>query len=179
MSRIIGISGKAGAGKDTLAKYLLLNLGNFKIVHFADLLKLGVQQLCGLDSWATNTQEGKMSTIPWLGITVRELLQKFGTAVREGVHPDFWVKALLNKNIEENIIIADVRFPNEAEAIKNAGGILIRVERKNAGAGDHISETALDNYNKWDIVIKNDYDLDTLKEQAKTIVKCHHNYFFE
>ena len=69
-------------------------------------------------------------------------------------------------------------FPNEAEEIRKRGGILIRIERKGSGAGDHISETALDDYDKWNMVIFNDYDLDTLKEQAKTIVKCYHDYLY-
>lgn len=180
---IIGISGKAGSGKDTLAKYLrdilphVDNVPYYEIVHFADLLKEAVQTTCVLDDWHTQTQEGKKTELEWLdGMTVREVLQKFGTAIREGVHPDFWVRALMEGTDDWDIIIPDVRFPNEAEEIRKRGGILVRIEREGAGAGNHISETALDDYDKWDIVIFNDYDLDTLKEQANTIVKCYHDY---
>ena len=152
--KIIGISGKAGAGKDTLAQMLVLELyryGECRTVHFADV--------------------GKASEIKWLGMTVRELLQKFGTAIREGVDPDFWVKSLFNIYEDKDfIIIPDVRFPNEAKAIKDRGGILIRIERNGAGAGNHISETALDDYKEWDYVINNNKSLEELKKMGKNIL---------
>ena len=103
---------------------------------------------------------------------LREFLQRLGNAVRDAIHPDFWVNALFNTYTKNNIIIADVRFPNEAEAIKARGGKLIRIERPGAGAGNHISETALDDYTGWDIVIDN---VGTL-EDLFNVVKFHvHN----
>jgi hypothetical protein len=130
--------------------------------------------MAGLSYDDVYTQEGKQHTIDWLdGITVRELLQKVGTAVRNEIHPEFWIRRLLesSKSSKATLLVPDVRFPNEADAIKNAGGFLIRLEREGAGAGNHISETALDNYDKWDMVIQNNYDLDYLKDQAKNIIK--------
>ena len=103
-------------------------------------------------------------------MTARELLQKFGTAIREGVDSDFWVKLLLNNSKNEDIIIADVRFPNEVKTIKEAGGIIVRIERKNIETSSHISETALDNYKDWDMTIINDYDLDSLRRSAHYIL---------
>ena len=171
MYRIIGIAGKAKAGKDTLADYLCWNTDkDYEKVHFADILKEGAKQICQLDWWAVNTQEGKESTIPWLNMTVRELLQKFGTAIRKEVDPDFWVKALLNRYIDDDIIIADVRFPNEAKAIKDAGGLLVRINRDGAGAGNHISEIALDDYTDWDLVIDNNGTIEDLYKKGKEIL---------
>ena len=157
MSRIIGISGKMGSGKDTLAKYINDIDPSFN-----------VQQL--IKSPDLHTQSGKKYYIEWLGMTARELLQKFGTAIREGVDSDFWVKLLLNNSKNEDIIIADVRFPNEVKTIKEAGGIIVRIERKNIETSSHISETALDNYKDWDMTIINDYDLDSLKRSAHYIL---------
>jgi hypothetical protein len=168
MSRIIGISGKMGSGKDTLAKYINDIDPSFKIKHFADPLKECVQQL--IKSPDLHTQSGKKYYIEWLGMTARELLQKFGTAIREGVDSDFWVKLLLNNSKNEDIIIADVRFPNEVKAIKEAGGIIVRIERKNIETNSHISETALDNYKDWNMTIINDYDLNSLKRSAHYIL---------
>lgn len=170
---IIGISGKAGSGKDTLA-FFIEERSEARILHFADPLKMAVCTMAGLSYDDVYTQEGKQHTIDWLdGITVRELLQKVGTAVRNEIHPEFWIRRLLesSKNSKATLLVPDVRFPNEADAIKNAGGFLIRLERNGAGAGNHISETALDNYDKWDMVIQNNYDLDYLKDQAKNIIK--------
>ena len=66
-----------------------------------------------------------------------------------------------NKN-QSNWIITDVRFPNEAQAIKDRGGILIRINRDNGtraiDVNAHLSETALDDYDGFDYVIDNDSD---------------------
>lgn len=186
---IIGIAGKAQAGKDTTAMMLQTLITNPNItwdmynsdiyyawghfiVHYADLLKEVSQEMLNMPFDNFNSQEVKQQYLDWLGMTVREFLQKLGTAVRKEIDPDFWVKALFNTYHDGNIIIADVRFPNEAEAIKERGGILIRIERPGAGAGNHISETALDNYTGWDIVIDN---VGTM-EDLFNVVKFHvHN----
>ena len=183
---IIGIAGKAQAGKDTTAMMLQVLLTNpdftwrmyetdvyfawdHSVVHYADLLKEISQEMLDMPFDDFNSQEVKQQYLDWLGMTVREFLQKLGTAVRKEIDPDFWVKALFNTYHNGNVIIADVRFPNEAEAIKERGGKLIRIERPGAGAGNHISETALDDYKGWDIVIDN---VGTLEDLFK-VVKFH------
>jgi len=65
-------------------------------------------------------------------LTPRWVLQQWGTEVcREGFHNDIWVASVENqlRKAKDNIVITDCRFTNEIEAIKNAGGITIRVER--------------------------------------------------
>lgn len=117
--------------------------------------------------------------------TVREFLQKVGTdALRDVIHPNIWVNALFaDYGIKDlnyfkafpqnydlpNWIITDVRFPNEAEAVKERGGKLIKVIRNN-NTGDHPSETALDNYDSWDFIVPNTGTLDDLLYQAEYIV---------
>ena len=187
---IIGISGKAGSGKDTAAKMLEVlyanpdisyedfanrkykNFADIQVVHFADILKETVQVLFAIGEWETNTQEGKRVTVDWIGKTVRELLQEVGQGLRDAIDPDLWVKALF-ANTEDwaNIIIADVRYPNELEAIKERGGILLRIDRKGAGAGDHSSETALDDYNDWDFHIGNNGSMEDLFEAMRIFTK--------
>lgn len=183
---IIGIAGKAQAGKDTTAKMLACLLSNpdltwqmywesdivfpqqHFVVHYADLLKEISGPMLNMPFENFNDQEVKQRYIPWLDMTVREFLQRLGTGVRVAIDSEFWVKALFN-TYDKNIIVADVRFPNEAEAIKERSGKLIRIERPGAGAGNHISETALDDYRKWDIVIDN---VGTL-EDLFNVVKFH------
>ena len=191
---IIGIAGKSQSGKDTTA--MMINFlsqypdasfhtywesdfpfdwDDNTIVHYADLLKDVSEIMLSLPRFTLQSQRGKSSTIEWLdGMTCREFLQKLGTAVRNEVHPDFWVRALINrriKNKEKLTIIPDVRFPNEAQVIKDNGGFLIRMERPGAGAGDHISETALDDYKDWDLVINNNRTLENLYQIVKDDLK--------
>lgn len=187
---IIGISGKAGSGKDTVAKMLEVlyanpdisyedfankrykNFADIQIVHFADSLKETAQVLFRIGEWETNTQEGKKTTINWIGKTVRELLQGIGQGLRDAIDPNLWVKILFaNTEGWSNYIIADVRYPNEVYAIKKRNGVLIRIDRKGAGAGNHSSETALDNYKEWDVHIENNGSIEDLFEAMKIFIK--------
>ena len=187
---IIGISGKAGSGKDTAAKMLEVlyanpdisyedfankrykNFADIQIVHFADALKETAQVLFRLGEWETNTQEGKKTTINWIGKTVRELLQGIGQGLRDAIDPNLWVKILFaNTEDWSNYIIADVRYPNEVKAIKERNGILLRIDRKGAGAGNHSSEIALDDYKEWDVHIENNGSIEDLFEAMKIFIK--------
>lgn len=81
-------------------------------------------------------------------MTVRQMLQIVGTgAMRDVLHPNVWVNALFADYKEDSKwIITDMRFPNEFAAVKERGGICIRVDRDACEKSDHLSETALDNY---------------------------------
>lgn len=187
---IIGISGKAQAGKDTIGNMLayfihfynnpgFLNfrklksyyeLINWEHKYFGLPLKQCLQPLlhCTLDD--LNNQEYKQSILPWLNCSIRELLQNFGTGIRNTVDFDFWIKALF-KDYTENSkwIITDVRFKSEAEAIKSKNGILIRVNKNSAGAGNHQSEIDLDDYSKFDFIIDNNGTLEDLFNKVYNI----------
>ena len=187
---IIGISGKAGSGKDTAAKMLEVlyanpdisyedfankkykNFADIQIVHFADSLKETTQVLFRIGEWETNTQEGKKTTINWIGKTVRELLQGIGQGLRDAIDPNLWVKILFaNTEGWTNYIIADVRYPNEIKAIKERNGILLRIDRKGAGAGNHSSEIALDDYKEWNVHIENNGSIEDLFEAMRIFTK--------
>jgi hypothetical protein len=168
---IIGLSGKRGSGKDTVATFIQDGEKFWKIKKFASKLKSIAALLTGLSENDMYSQEGKAIFLPDWGMTVGEFQQKLGTeAIRNGLHSQAWVLALLaDYNSEEDWLITDCRFPNEAEAIKAQGGVVIRVEGNPAGIqGDgtrddsHPSETALDDY-QFDYTIQNNSTLDQLE----------------
>ena len=120
-------------------------------------------------------------------MTVREFLQKLGTdALRSGLHDNTWVNALMseytpiaenwdsdgNTTVESypNWIITDTRFPNEAQAIKDKGGKIIRINRKGVKPiNNHPSEVGLDNWD-FDAIIYNNGSIDELIESVKVVM---------
>jgi len=184
-SKIIGVSGKIGSGKTTFCSFVqeyLLSLKNkCELKGFADKLKDVAFILTGK---RVKTQEDKNIFIPEFQMTLGQILQKLGTeTMRDHFDQDVWIKALLS-NIDENefTIIHDVRFENEAKAIKEKKGLLIRLEgdpvavRKNSTRDlTHSSETSLDDYEGFHEVYQNDKSLEDLKLFAKKIID---NYYF-
>ena len=115
--------------------------------------------------------------------TIRDIMQVLGTdLLRQNFNNNIHVAATLG-SIKENekVIITDLRFPNELEAIKDRGGITIRINRPCSVCGgvgyhkldcrpsEHISETALDNY-EFDYVIENDGTIGDLIEKVREIL---------
>jgi hypothetical protein len=169
---LIGLSGKAGAGKDTFAFYLQQLFG-FTRAAFADPLKAAAAEVFGLSR--DQLYDPVLKSIPdqYWQRTPRELLQKMGVGMREAIDRDVWVMATLRKLQALPLadwVVTDVRFPNEAIAIRHQGGYVVRVERPGAGlegeAGQHESETALDNWELFDAVVQNDGDVPALESKA-------------
>lgn len=105
--------------------------------------------------------------------TIRQLLQKFGTEVGRNISPDIWVDSLLGEynkaksgDLEEDWIITDVRFQNEANAVREAGGVLLRLNRDTGFKDTHQSEIDLDNYDKFDYIIDNNGTLEELIDKV-------------
>ena len=184
---IIGISGKARAGKDTFATMLAEKLnekgyGIFVLMAWAHELKLGVQRefdLSYAQLWGDKKEvEDKRYPKPdgsgyWTG---REMMQEYGQFFRT-IEPDFWVRKLFNVIEDkeyENVIITDCRHPNEVDAIVEHGGYhikIVRPDKEQVHNEQHISETALEEDYKVDIKILNDGTLEELKTKTQDVVK--------
>ncbi len=132
---VVGLTGAAGCGKDTLAQKLVEK--GWVRVAFADALKDMCIDYLGLSHDDVYTQEGKMRFNETWGMTNREILQKVGTdAMRDGFHNDVWIKIAeikIRKLLSENkkVIVTDCRFDNEAQMCESLGGICVRIVRPN------------------------------------------------
>jgi hypothetical protein len=202
---IIGFVGFIGSGKDTAADYLV-NFHGFRRDSFANTLKDAVANVFGWDrimlegrtaearKWREEVDTWWAERLNMPHLTPRWILQYWGTEVcRQGFHDDIWIASVENKmrKTKDNIVISDVRFPNEIKAIHNAGGIVVRVQRgvtphwydvavqANKGVenaqnflkkeGIHTSETAWVG-GKIDHVLLNDTTIDDLYTQIKNLV---------
>ena len=166
-------------------EYWLDEQSDWEIRKFAGKLKDIASHLTGIDIEDFEDQDFKKTYLgkewdyqidqfnPVQKMTVRDFLQKLGTdALRMGLHDNVWVNALMADYDEElNWIITDVRFPNEAQAIKDRDGIIIRVDRPGVSPiNAHPSEIGLDDWN-FDYRIANVSDIFSLKETVEQILK--------
>lgn len=206
---IIGISGRIASGKNTVGdiieKLCLTNNGpKFEQKAFAGKLKQMASLLTGIPvedfedqefkksylgaEWGT-VESNPLNAVPVFEniefnhlMSVRELLQKLGTeAIRNGLHPNAWVNALmceykrpkLSEYNPSNWIITDVRFPNELEAIEDVKGLTLKVvrpvEKSKTPARLHPSETSLDKA-EFNYTIINDGSIADLIEKVRQIL---------
>lgn len=167
---IIAFAGRKQSGKTTSCEFIqsLLPSQETKIYNFADPLKQLCINILGLtEEQCYGTDENKNEIVDcfWPGIdaqmTAREVLQYVGTDVFRRMQNHVWSSAtirLIEKEKPKLALIADCRFPNEVDAVKKAGGMVIKLNR-NLYESTHASETALDegNYDQsnFDLVIAN------------------------
>jgi len=104
-------------------------------------------------------------------VTVRRILQWWGTEFRRAQDPDYWTKAwerkLATVDLDAtHVLVDDVRFVNELNVIKKHGGRFVRIIRPGFdGANNHSSENSLDDYQGWDLVLDNDGTLAEFKQK--------------
>lgn len=176
---IIGLSGKARAGKDTVATILVEDYG-FTRLAFADIIKAAVYTLDPIISLSGLRLQHLVDTNGWESAKqfpeVRRLLQVFGSEVgRDMIDAQIWIELTMNGiKASANIVISDVRFKNEAEEIKFQGGQVWRVTRAiNDSIDFHRSETELDSWN-FDQYIPNNGTLDDLRNEVREVMWKNH-----
>lgn len=156
---LIGMAGAAGTGKDTAADYLVDQYG-FDRVTFAAPIKRAVGRILDLDLW--ELEQDKDKTVPWLDLTPRQLMQVVGTECGRALCPDIWVRFAMREVDrlvaagQDRIVFTDVRFANEAGAIIDAGGYVVRIERgRIRRVPVHASEQALPADQVWQTLQNN------------------------
>lgn len=172
-----------------------------KLYNMADLLKIAVMELFGAtyeQCYGTNEQKNTPTEIRWSNMakvldksvlkklkeedkleafmTARDIMQQFGTNVLRKINPDIWVNAALKKIDNEKpeiALIGDIRFENELDAVKNAGGKVIKLTL-NPLNSDHESELSVDSIplNKFDAVLDNaNLNIYDKNDQLYTLLK--------
>lgn len=178
---IIGISGKAGSGKDYISQTYLKPNGFYQwsFVWHLKAWIIGKGEATYEQAFHTKPPE------------IRKLLQQEGTENGRMLYgEDIWPNTMLawfqiiNEHWGINrFVIPDVRFPNEVKAVQNMGGKVFRIFAPNRVAGSnltdeartHISETALDDFKKFDGWILNDYsDEHFLKGDMADLLKTYY-----
>lgn len=133
---LIGLCGLAGSGKSTVGR-ILCHHHNFMRKPFAFPLKRMVAALgVPADDLDGPSCIKEMPCAALGGRTIRHTLQTLGTEWgRQHMGEDFWVE-LWARGVEHmpRIVADDVRFPNEAEAIRKLGGLVVRIDRPGAGS---------------------------------------------
>lgn len=193
---IIGITGKACSGKDTVGKMIqdiCLPRYDWQIVTFSHKVKEVASILTGIPVERFYERRVKEHFFKEWGMTGREMLQKIGTdCMREHLHKDVWVKGLFvdyfpggdwrqigeighirGPNEYPNWIITDVRFLNEAEAIQKRQGIVLKLLKNWDNPDQHQSEKEVEEI-KADFVINNtSQSLRETQDEVKNFLKIY------
>ena len=172
MMIVIGISGKKKCGKSLMADYIrTIFPDRAHIVSFADALKQEVALAAGVDVKYINDHKDDF----------RLILQGWGTNFRRRhCGEDYWIKRLYKSCIDISvkspdaiILIPDVRFRNEAAAILNIKGMLVRINRNECDIDDqHPSEVELDSWTRYDYIINNDGTIEDFKQEINKAIEA-------
>jgi len=159
---VIGFGYKAYSGKDTAAKHLIMSYG-FQQKAFATSLKKATYDIFKLDHGQMYGNE-KEDIDPFWGMSPRTIMQKIGDGLRNSICEDVWIRALERDVFTcgyKKVVITDIRYPNELEAIQRWGGYAIKLKRTTSvttcGNTQHASEVSLDSTpdGEWDYVLDN------------------------
>ena len=190
---IIGVSGTIECGKDTFFELLMQERSKtqlFTKFAFADSVKRVVAELTGdADQW---TREGKARVAPGFKQSNGLLQQIVGAGMRNTIDSEVWVRRCMarakefvavpvREGYQTGAIITDVRYPGEVLAVQAMGGIVVRIERYTDGVKhipkddgrdlNHESETALNDFNGFDYVVRNEGTLEEYKAKILALLK--------
>jgi hypothetical protein len=160
LPRLIGITGRAGAGKDTVADYLVNMLGYTKYPLSAPMKKILNDRFCWTDAnWADREwKEAPLRAAGSLDVdfgvncfSPRSWAQWLGTEVGRAIGgEDVWVNMVKRAWANDGhgfAVVPDIRYDNEARALKSQGAVILRVLRPDVGnVLAHSSEKGISDY---------------------------------
>jgi len=170
---LIGLTGPAFAGKDSVAEHLRLHRG-FRVESLANPIREGLKAMFVLSDWHFQPAH-KETVIDWIGKSPRQLMQSLGTEWgRDLVARDIWLKRLelrlgnLRRLKDSRVVISDIRMVNEAAMINHLGGQLWRIVRPGQRTTPHADHTTEQEQHRLvpDLTIVNDGTLADLYQQV-------------
>lgn len=172
----IGLVGRKRVGKDTAARFLAGEFG-YERMAFADPLRELAAKINPWVGWFDWRYEKALSECGYDEAKekfpeIRRVLQALGVGVREMLGEDTWVQELLERVDRAPgaapIVVTDVRFANEAQALRKEGFVLVRIVRDTGEVDYHVSETEQDGISV-DVTIINNASLDALHAELSTL----------
>ena len=179
MKKLIGIHGKPRAGKDTLAHFFI----NFGYLRYGpgDPVKQATAAMFNVDIDNLYQDDLKDTTDPFWQISYREMMQKVGKeSSRDVFGEDFWMRHIERKlqllpDYVPGLILPDIRYANEIKWVRERGGIVIFITRKNRTViadETHAAEQGLPE-ELADYTIKNDGTINELHNEAGILAVAH------
>lgn len=187
---IIGLCGPAGAGKSTVAKYLVERHA-YEEATFAGPLKKMVGNLFGLSEEQLYGEQKEIID-PRYHVTPRQLLQVIGTDLFRDVlpqrlpslqfgmtHSSIWIGLLCQdvqkmRESDRRVVISDIRFANEMEVVQKMGGMACYIQRPEEDltqTTSHVSEKVEPLMSLADKILRNNADLDHLLRTTDRILQ--------
>lgn len=177
MAKIIGITGRRGSGKDTIANYLKTYYArNFRSIAFADPMRAALKAMFDWDDSYFEHPKKDEPLAELGGKSPRDLMKPLGTEWgREMVSKSLWIDIAARKTQSIigagiNVLITDVRFENEAEWVRDSGGMLWHVDRDSSVVDSHKSEAGV-KFVKGDVRIYNNETLGWLFDGVDILAK--------
>lgn len=177
---IVAICGAKRCGKDTVASFLQNRMGPCRHLKISQPLKDICEIMFGWSSKQLEEDEKDHVDEKW-GISPRDAMKFIGTEMMQykiqellpEIGRNFWIKQLVNRiNVDENIIISDLRFVHEYLMIKEhfPNALIIKVVKNMDATDIHSSEV------EWkdiveDVIIDNNGTMQELKDQVDRVIK--------
>lgn len=177
---IIAFGHRRRVGKDTATQILIEEFAKHGISavrsSFADNLKEECNRLFGHAGLRESTYyeehpELKERVLPSLGLSPRDVWIQVGNRLRD-VYPYVWIDLALTcqKPDSQITIVSDMRYPNEVDRVKELGGHVVKITRLVAPVHDDEADSALADFDDWDMVITNDSGIESLARALQPII---------
>lgn len=171
---IIAFGHRRRVGKGEAGRFLVEKYGAFQF-SFASRLKRVANEMFGWaglegEAYYEDHPEKKEIVLQALGKTPREVMIDLGMWAR-GVHPNTWINATLATLPPKLCVCTDLRFPNEARAVLELGGRIVRIDRPSEAQFDDPADSALADWKEWSAYVLNNGTIEAYREHLNALMQ--------